>query len=130
MDTRIKILDPAETLAIARRLRDEGKTLKAVVGCFDPVLAGHARRLGDVRDESAVLVAVVVDPPRPILAARARAELVAALAVVDYVVVPGDAPVDDFLAGLEAAEVVRSEAADQEITEGLIHHVRSRHSAI
>ena len=130
MDTSTKILSLAEAPAAARRLRDAGKTLKAVVGYFDPVLAGHARRLGALREKTGALVAVVADPPRPILPARARAELVAALAAVDYVVVLGDAPLDGFLARLEADEVVRSEAADQELTEGLIHHVRSRHSAI
>lgn len=51
------------------------------------MLAGHARRLNEIAEPGGVLVAVVTEPARPILAARARAELVAALQIVDYVVV-------------------------------------------
>ncbi len=129
MDTRTKILDPAKALEVARRLRSEGKTLKVVIGHFDPVLAGHARRMANLSDGSAALMAIVADPPQPILAARARAELVAALAAVNYVALPGDAPLEDFLAKLEAAELVRAEAADQELTRNLIQHVQSRRNA-
>ena len=71
-------------------------------------------------------MAIVADPPHPILAAPARAELVAALAAVDYVILPGDAPLEDLLAKLDAAEVVRAEAADQELTRELIRHVQRR----
>ena len=46
---------------------------------------------------------VVTDPPRPILPARARAELVAALAVVDYVVLSEEERLEDLLARLEAS---------------------------
>jgi bifunctional ADP-heptose synthase (sugar kinase/adenylyltransferase) len=130
LDTRTKILSPVDALQAVRRLRDEGRTIKVVTGCFDPVLADHARRVGTLRDDSTALIAVVVDPPRPVLPARARAELVAALAAVDLVVIAGDTPVDDLLARLGAAEIVRSEDADRRLTEGLIHHVRRRHNAV
>ncbi|HSW49850.1 MAG TPA: hypothetical protein VLH09_06720, partial [Bryobacteraceae bacterium] len=83
MDTRTKILDPAGALEVARRLRLERRRLKVMVGCFDPVLAAHARRVLDFAAGSAALMVVLADPPRPILVASARAELVAALAAVD-----------------------------------------------
>jgi bifunctional ADP-heptose synthase (sugar kinase/adenylyltransferase) len=130
LDTRTKILSPAAALETARRWRDEARTLKVVTGCFDPVLADHARRVEALRDGSAALVAIVVEPPRPILPTRARAELVAALAAVDLVVIPGDAPLDDLLVGLGATEVVHGESADQQFTQGLIQHVRSRHRSL
>ena len=126
MDTRAKILDPVKALQVARRLRAEGKGLKVIVGHFDPVLAGHARRMSSLADGSGALMAIVADPPRPILTAPARAELVAELAAVDYVVLPGDAPLEDILAKIEATEVVRAEAADQELTRELIRHVQRR----
>ena len=88
---------------MARRLREEGKTLKLAVGYFDPVLAAHARRLKDAREDAAALAVIVADPPRPILPARARAELVAALDVVDYVVLPGDEPLEELVARLECS---------------------------
>ena len=97
-----------------------------IVGHFDPVLAGHARRMSSLADGSGALMAIVADPPRPILTALARAELVAALAAVDYVILPGDAPLEDILAKIEATEVVRAEAADQVLTRELIRHVQRR----
>jgi len=126
LDTRAKILDPAKALEVARRLRSEGRGLKVILGHFDPVLAGHARRMSSLADGSGALMAIVADPPRPILTALARAELVAALAAVDYVILPGDAPLEDILAKIEATEVVRAEAADQELTRELIRHVQRR----
>jgi bifunctional ADP-heptose synthase (sugar kinase/adenylyltransferase) len=130
VDTRTKVLSHREALAVARRLREEGKTLKLVVGYFDPVLAAHARRLKDAREGAAALAVIIADPPRPILPARARAELVAGLAAVDYVVLPGDEPVEGLVARLDGAEVFRGEAADLELTEELIQHVHSRQRAI
>ena len=116
-------------MAVARRLREEGKTLKVVVGYFDPVLAAHARRLMDAREGAAALAVIIADPPRPILPARARAELVAALEAADYVVLPGDEPLEGLVARFDGAEVLRGEAADLELTEKLIQHVHTRQRA-
>ena len=115
---------------MARRLREEGQTLKVVVGYFDPVLAAHARRLKDAREGAAALAVIIADPPRPILPARARAELVAALEAADYVVLPGDEPLEGLVARFDGAEVLRGEAADLELTEKLIQHVHTRQRAI
>ena len=60
------------------------------------------------------LVVEIVNPPRPLLAARARAELVAALGMVDYVVVAE---------GAKTSET----PADAGITERFIQHVLRRH---
>ena len=117
-------------MAVARRLREEGQTLKLAVGYFDPVLAAHARRLKDARANAAGLAVIIADPPRPILPSRARAELVAALDAADYVVLPGDEPLEGLVARLNGAEVLRGETADQELTEKLIQHVHSRQRAI
>jgi hypothetical protein len=57
-----------------------------VIGHFDPLLAAHARRLQELAVPGTILVVAVSDPPDPLLPAGARAELVAALAAVDYVV--------------------------------------------
>jgi rfaE bifunctional protein nucleotidyltransferase chain/domain len=64
-------------------------------GCFDTLHVGHVRYLEGARREGDVLVVAVNDdvsvcglkgPGRPILNERARADLVAALRAVDYVV--------------------------------------------
>lgn len=129
MDTRTKILTWVEAVATARRLRQEGGAVSLATGWFDPVLAGHARRLETLRERSAALMVVVLDPPQPILPARARAELVAALRVVDYVVLPEKGCLEHFLTQLEAAEIARGEVADEELTRDLIRHVHTRQRA-
>lgn len=96
MNTREKIL-PLETLA--GRLEAErrrGRTIVLANGCFDLLHAGHVRFLEGARREGDVLVVAVNSdaserklkgPGRPVLPADARAQLVAAIGVVDYVVV-------------------------------------------
>jgi bifunctional ADP-heptose synthase (sugar kinase/adenylyltransferase) len=79
MDTRGKMIGATE----AARLAAAGATV--VSGYFDPLLASHARRLQELKN-GAKLIVVIENPPRPILPARARAELVASLRAVDYVV--------------------------------------------
>ena len=129
MDTRTKILTWVEAVATARRLRREGQPIKLATGWFDPVLAGHARRLEALRDGSVPLMVVVADPRSPILPARARAELVAALRVVDYVVLPEKGCLEHLLTQLEAAEIARGEAEDEQLTRDLIRHVHTRQRA-
>jgi bifunctional ADP-heptose synthase (sugar kinase/adenylyltransferase) len=113
MDTRTKIVPMEE----AARMAAEGATI--VSGYFDPLLASHAERLTGLKREGVPLVILVADPENPILPAKARAELVAGLAVVDYVV---ESPT-----GLETA--VRMEEEDTRTLEALIDHVHTRQRA-
>ena len=105
MDTRTKII----TVEDAReRLRD--KPACWVAGHFDPLLAGHVRRLQEHAKPGHCLIVEVTNPPHPLLPQRARAELVAALRMVDYVVL-GDG----------------AQAEDAGLTERFIEHVLRRH---
>ena len=79
MDTRTKIVSAAE----AARLSATGAMV--VSGYFDPLIAAHAEQLRELKRQGAPLLVVISDPPHPVLPARARAELLAGLAVVDYV---------------------------------------------
>ena len=128
MDTRTKILAFGEAIEAARTLRQQGRRLKVVTGCFDPLIAAHAQRLEALHDGGALMI-VVADPPRPILPARARAELVAGLSVVDFVAIPGAGRLEELLDSLETADVVRGEAADLALTRELILHVHARQQA-
>lgn len=83
-----------------------------VTGHFDPLTAEHAGRLAALKRPGRPLVVVITSGPDSILPARARAELVAGLGVVDRVII--------------ADEVVREEAADAERRQALIEHIRSR----
>lgn len=90
------IIPRAGAAALGDRLRREGKRIAFANGCFDLLHVGHVRFLAGARAEGDVLVAGVngdrgvralKGPGRPVLPAGARAELVAALEPVDYVVV-------------------------------------------
>jgi len=85
--------------ALLARVRDEraaGHTIAFANGCFDILHVGHVRYLDAAAQEADVLVVAINDDAsvrtlkgehRPILAAEHRAELVAALRSVDFVVV-------------------------------------------
>ena len=92
-------------------LRD--KTARWVSGYFDPLLAEHVRRLRDSKKPGELLVVEVVDPDQPLLPQRARAELVAALAMVDYVVLGNGTPSHAIV--------------DAGVTAQFIEHVLQRH---
>ena len=84
--------------AVARD-RAAGRTIAFANGCFDLLHVGHVRYLQGAAAEADRLIVAVNDdrsvaalkgPGRPILPAADRAELVAALRGVDYVVLFGD----------------------------------------
>jgi rfaE bifunctional protein nucleotidyltransferase chain/domain len=97
---------------LARRigeLRAAGRTIAFANGCFDLLHVGHIRYLESSSREADVLVVAINDDEttrtlkgegRPILAADDRAELVAALRCVDYVVVFHEATVATLLSEL------------------------------
>lgn len=91
-----KILDPDRLVAIADSLRAQGRKLVLTNGCFDLLHTGHvrylqaARALGDALavalngDDS---VRALKGAGRPLNTESDRAEVLAALACVDYVVI-------------------------------------------
>jgi rfaE bifunctional protein nucleotidyltransferase chain/domain len=90
------LLPREEVRALGVRLRAEGRKIAFANGCFDLLHVGHTRYLEAARAEGDVLVVgvngddavrVLKGPHRPLLSATARAELVAALEAVDYVVI-------------------------------------------
>ena len=127
MDTRAKIVGLAAAEEAARRARGTGKSVKLVSGHFDPLLAAHARRLREIADKDTALFVVIREPDRPILPARARAELVAALGMVDYVLLAETLAAEDSFGRLQPDAVYREEAADRRRTLGLMLHVQNRH---
>lgn len=130
LDTRKKILTAAQAVETVRRLRAEGRSVRFASGWFDPLLAAHARRLEQLRSGAARVMVVVTDASRPILPARARAELVAALSVVDFVVLSEEERLEDLLSRLGATEVLRGEAADETLTRQLIQYVQTRQRTV
>jgi len=91
-----KIVSRAKLAAISRRMTRKGQRLVFTNGCFDLMHPGHirllrrARRLGDalaVGLNSDKSVRSLKGPLRPILKQSERAEIMAALECVDFVVV-------------------------------------------
>jgi D-glycero-beta-D-manno-heptose 1-phosphate adenylyltransferase len=97
---------------LAERVREEraaGRTIAFANGCFDILHVGHIRYLESAAREADVLVVALNDDDsvrrlkgegRPILPASDRAELVAALRCVDYVVIFSESTVGPLLTAL------------------------------
>jgi bifunctional ADP-heptose synthase (sugar kinase/adenylyltransferase) len=121
MDTRSKIID----LASAAKLRSPGVRLKVVAGYFDVLTPDLVRRLRGLSDGGR-LIAAVLDPPNPLLPARARAELAASLSMIDYVLSLPGASLEKALKEIRPDEVVREDEAEGQRTQALIEHVQRR----
>ncbi|MCL6480495.1 MAG: adenylyltransferase/cytidyltransferase family protein [Firmicutes bacterium] len=96
MDTREKILPLDQLQQRLAEHRARGARIVLANGVFDLLHVGHVRYLAGARAEGDVLVVAVNSdastrqlkgPGRPLLDEQARAALVAAVAVVDYVTV-------------------------------------------
>ena len=103
------ILSEPELAEAVARDRAAGRTVAFANGCFDVLHVGHVRYLQGAAAEADRLIVAVNDdrsvaalkgPGRPILTAADRAELVAALRGVDYVVIFSDATVERLLVRL------------------------------
>ncbi len=105
-----QIVTEAELVDAVQRERAAGRTFAFANGCFDLLHVGHVRYLqGAAREADRLIVAINSDASvkrlkgegQPIVADRDRAELVAALRGVDYVIVFDDPNVERLLTLLE-----------------------------
>lgn len=101
-----QVVSQPDLILCCRRRKESGEEVVLVAGIFDLLHPGHVRLLEQARDYGQVLVVAVLDDPsvrsvlatdaaqarsrvtvqRPITPAAERAEILAALAAVDYVV--------------------------------------------
>ena len=95
-EIRTKIINRNELEGIAADLESTGKQAVFTNGCFDIMHAGHVSYLGAARNQGDLLVvglnsdrsvATIKGPSRPIVAQEMRAQVLAALESVDYIVV-------------------------------------------
>lgn len=90
------IVERGELAAFVGRWREQGETVTLANGCFDLLHVGHVRYLRGARALGGKLVVAINSdqsvrrlkgPGRPAMPERERAEIIAALACVDAVVV-------------------------------------------
>jgi rfaE bifunctional protein nucleotidyltransferase chain/domain len=100
-----KLKTVTEMSLLARQFRSAGRKLVFANGCFDLIHVGHVRYLQGARAEGDVLVVginsdasvkAIKGDGRPIMPALERAEIIASLESVDYVLI-FDAPTVDGL---------------------------------
>jgi rfaE bifunctional protein nucleotidyltransferase chain/domain len=105
-----RVLSESDLADAVTNDRAAGLTIALANGCFDLLHVGHVRYLQAASAEADRLIVAVNDDRsvsllkgagRPILAAADRAELVAAVRGVDYVIVFDDATVARLLLGLK-----------------------------
>ena len=91
-----KIIPREGATELGVQLRRAGHCVAFANGCFDILHAGHVRYLQAAKQQGDILVvginsdrsvSALKGPGRPLLPASARAELVAALEPVDYVII-------------------------------------------
>ncbi len=91
-----KILPLERAYQLVDELKRQGRRVVFTNGCFDLLHPGHARCLAEARKLGDVLVVGINSdrgvrelkgPDRPIFPAEERAEILAALAAVDYVTI-------------------------------------------
>jgi rfaE bifunctional protein nucleotidyltransferase chain/domain len=101
-----KVMSREELRKVIADRKRRGERVVFANGCFDTLHVGHVRYLEGARREGDVLVVAVNDdasvcglkgPGRPLLNENARAELVAALRAVDYVVLFHEPNVESLL---------------------------------
>ena len=101
-----KTLTPEALRPLVERLKQDGKTVVFANGCFDLLHVGHvrylegARRLGDAlvvglnSDDS---VRQLKGPGRPLMPEGERAEILAAISFVDYIIIFQESNVERLL---------------------------------
>ena len=113
---RKKVLSIAEAVAFVEHLRHNGKEAVFTNGVFDLLHPGHIRYLQDARREGdALIVGVNSDrsvraikgPSRPLNPEQERAEVLAALASVDAVVVFDEDDPHQIISRLRPAVLVK-----------------------
>jgi len=91
-----KVKSPSEIVAIAAEARKKGLTVVFTNGCFDLLHRGHVHILRQARAAGDLLivglnsdrsVTAIKGMGRPVMAQTDRVELIAAMEMVDYVVV-------------------------------------------
>jgi len=113
----IKVIARDQLVPLLQAARDQGKRIVFTNGCFDLMHVGHTRYLQAARDLGDLLVVGVNSdesvrilnkaPDRPVVSESQRAEVVAALGSVDYVVLFNEPDPQNLIAALQPDVLVK-----------------------
>ncbi len=111
-----KLKTLTELVSTVQELRRQGKRVVFTNGCFDLLHRGHVRYLDEAKGLGDVLVVAINSdasvralkgPDRPVMSHEERAELVAALAAVDYVLIFEELDPEKVIGALEPDLLVK-----------------------
>lgn len=112
-----KVKQRHELAALLQAYRQEGKRIVFTNGCFDLMHVGHTRYLQAAKDLGDLLVVGINGdasvrtlnkaPDRPIVSEAQRAEVVAALGCIDYVVLFDEPDPHSLIAALQPDVLVK-----------------------
>ena len=112
-----KVKQRQELAALLQSHRQAGKRIVFTNGCFDLMHVGHTRYLQAAKDLGDLLVVAVNSdasvrslnkaPDRPIVSEAQRAEVVAALGCVDYVILFNEPDPQSLIAALQPDVLVK-----------------------
>jgi hypothetical protein len=125
VDTRTKIIALDE---MRERLLAPAPPRALVIGHFDPVVYTNVERMLELAAEYGPLAVCVTSPADPLLPARARAELAAALDCTEFVTMADHAETS-VLTGIPGLTVIDETHDDLRRREALMALVRERQKA-
>ena len=116
-DMSVKVMTRDQLAPLLRTARTQGKRIVFTNGCFDLMHIGHTRYLQAAKDLGDLLVVGVNSdasvrslnkaPDRPIVSDAQRAEVVAALGCVDYVILFNEPDPHSLIAALQPDVLVK-----------------------
>lgn len=113
----VKVMTRDQLVLLLQKARTQGKRIVFTNGCFDLMHVGHTRYLQAAKDLGGLLVVAVNSdasvrslnkaPDRPIVSESQRAEVVAALGCVDYVILFDEPDPQGLIAALQPDVLVK-----------------------
>jgi len=109
-DRSAPLLDRGALIAFTSEMRSNGSKIILANGCFDLLHAGHIRYLQGAKELDGVLVVGINSdeqvrklkgPSRPFVSERERAELVAAMRMVDAVTIFDEPTVEELILAIK-----------------------------
>ncbi|MBI5603577.1 MAG: D-glycero-beta-D-manno-heptose 1-phosphate adenylyltransferase [Deltaproteobacteria bacterium] len=111
-----KIISPSQLNPIVTELKKKGQKIVFTNGCFDLLHVGHVRYLQEARSSGDCLiiglnsdrsVRLIKDPHRPLISEDQRAEVLAALECVDFIVLFDEADPSKLIEMIKPAVLVK-----------------------